>query len=261
MSHYEESCIIFSPHPDDACLGCGGTIAKKIKNGEKVIVVNLTDGRNCFLLNFGIENPLPEQIGRIRRKEETKAMKILGVEEKDILFLNGRDGLLHKNKKDMKRKIAEIIEKYRPSEFFIPSIIDKHPDHILTNILLRKISLNFSSKPTIYEYFVWSRKKIEKIALSNIIRIIIKDEIDMKREAISCYRSQILRFLSNQKKPILPRNFLEPFYKDYEVFKIRKNCKLSGKDFLSMMRLKIVSNMVSIYHDFKLYRLRQFFML
>ena len=44
----EHNVIIFSPHPDDETLGCGGTIAKKVKEGYQVKIVFMTDGRNAF---------------------------------------------------------------------------------------------------------------------------------------------------------------------------------------------------------------------
>ena len=36
--------LVIAPHPDDAELGMGGTIAKMIARGWKVGIVDLTDG-------------------------------------------------------------------------------------------------------------------------------------------------------------------------------------------------------------------------
>ena len=30
-----QKIVIFSPHPDDATLGCGGTICKRLKGGRE----------------------------------------------------------------------------------------------------------------------------------------------------------------------------------------------------------------------------------
>ncbi len=38
------SALVFSPHPDDECLGCGGTIIRKKQAGSTVKIVHLTDG-------------------------------------------------------------------------------------------------------------------------------------------------------------------------------------------------------------------------
>ena len=39
--------MIVAAHPDDAELAMGGTIAKMIEYGWDVVIVDLTDGRNC----------------------------------------------------------------------------------------------------------------------------------------------------------------------------------------------------------------------
>lgn len=36
--------LICCAHPDDETLGCGGTIAKHIRNGDKVFCISMTDG-------------------------------------------------------------------------------------------------------------------------------------------------------------------------------------------------------------------------
>ncbi len=38
------SALVFSPHPDDESLGCGGTIIKKKSLGARVKLVHMTDG-------------------------------------------------------------------------------------------------------------------------------------------------------------------------------------------------------------------------
>ena len=74
------STIVFSPHPDDETLGCGGTIAMKIKKGYNVSIVFMTDGRNALLEKFDIRsNPSPQKLKGIRKEEAKQATKILGV--------------------------------------------------------------------------------------------------------------------------------------------------------------------------------------
>ena len=84
-----KNITIFTPHPDDETLGCGGTIVKKISEGFNVIIIVLTDGSNTFSHMFGITNdPTPQELSMIRKEELRNAMKILGVSNDDLFFLN-----------------------------------------------------------------------------------------------------------------------------------------------------------------------------
>jgi LmbE family N-acetylglucosaminyl deacetylase len=41
----EKSILVFAPHPDDETLGCGGTIANRVREGHEVEIFFMTDGR------------------------------------------------------------------------------------------------------------------------------------------------------------------------------------------------------------------------
>ncbi len=63
--------LICVAHPDDETIGCGGTIAKHIKNGDKVFCISMTDGVSSRD-NF-------KNLDIIKRKNsKKKAEKILG---------------------------------------------------------------------------------------------------------------------------------------------------------------------------------------
>ena len=44
MKDIKLDILAFGANPDDVELGCGGTIAKEIKNGKKVGIIDLTRG-------------------------------------------------------------------------------------------------------------------------------------------------------------------------------------------------------------------------
>src|ERR1700730_8035165 len=78
--------VVFSPHPDDESLGCGGTILKKKQAGATVQPVHVSDG--------GGSSPLIPRDERtaMRRQESRSAGRVLGVD--DICFLDFPDGQL-----------------------------------------------------------------------------------------------------------------------------------------------------------------------
>lgn len=94
--------LVFSPHPDDETLCCGGTIIKAIKKRKKVKVVFLTNGdgfETSASLLFGkkAEELVPEdyiQLGEERQKEAIDAARVLGLKENDLIFLGYPDGEL-----------------------------------------------------------------------------------------------------------------------------------------------------------------------
>lgn len=111
--------LVFAPHPDDAAIGCGGTIAKlAVKN--RVAVVYLTSGESGSI-------SLPEKkLANFREAEAKKSARILGV--KKTVFLRNPDGFLEFDKKNQKR-IVGIIRKEKPGLVFCPYPEDRHRDH------------------------------------------------------------------------------------------------------------------------------------
>ena len=110
--------LVFSPHPDDETLGCGGTIALYADKIDFTVVA----------LSNGEAVDIPEDNkGELRKKELADAVKILGV--RDIIFLNLPDGRFEENSDQIQKKISEICSRKDPELIFAPSPIDSHPDH------------------------------------------------------------------------------------------------------------------------------------
>jgi LmbE family N-acetylglucosaminyl deacetylase len=87
--------LVLSVHPDDAELGCGGTILKHIALGKKVGIVDLTQGE------LGTRGS-----AEIRAKEAQAAAKILGLAVRENLAIP--DGFFE-NTKQYQLKVIEAI--------------------------------------------------------------------------------------------------------------------------------------------------------
>lgn len=107
--------LVLAAHPDDAELCCGGTIAKHVKAGYKVGIVDLTRGE------LGTRGT-PE----IRDKEAAEAAKILGLSIRENLKLE--DGFF-KNDREHQLAIIRVIRKYKPEIVLANAVYDRHPDH------------------------------------------------------------------------------------------------------------------------------------
>ena len=107
--------LVFAAHPDDAELGCAGTIVAHIAAGKKVGIVDLTRGE------LGTRGT-PET----RLAEAAAASEVLGLEVRDNLdFADG----FFLNDKEHQLKIVEKIRQYKPELVIMNAIHDRHPDH------------------------------------------------------------------------------------------------------------------------------------
>lgn len=107
--------LVFAVHPDDAELGCSGTILKHIAAGYKVGIVDLTRGE------LGTRGT-----AETRDSESVESTKILGLHARENLEM--RDGFF-KNDEEHQLRIIQMIRKYRPEIVLSNALHDRHPDH------------------------------------------------------------------------------------------------------------------------------------
>jgi N-acetylglucosamine malate deacetylase 1 len=107
--------LVLAAHPDDAELGCGGTIARHVNMGHKVGVVDFTKGE------LGTRGT-PET----RASESAESSKILGLSVRENLGLP--DGFFH-NDKEHQLAVIQAIRRYQPEIVLANAIYDRHSDH------------------------------------------------------------------------------------------------------------------------------------
>jgi bacillithiol biosynthesis deacetylase BshB1 len=177
--------LVLSVHPDDAELGCSGTILKHIALGYKVGIVDLTRGE------LGTRGS-----AEIREQEAAAAAKILGIAVRDNLAIP--DGFFE-NTREYQLKVIAAIRKYQPEIVITNAYYDRHPDHGRANELveasaflsgLRKIETFENGKPQ----QEWRPKQVLHFIQDNYIKpdilIDITEYWDKKVESIYAYGSQ-----------------------------------------------------------------------
>lgn len=102
-------------HPDDVELGCSGTLINEIKKGEKVGIIDLTQGE------LGTRGNI-----ETRYAESAKAAMIIGVSVRENLKM--RDGFFI-NDEEHQMKLIQAIRKYQPQIVIGNILHDRHPDH------------------------------------------------------------------------------------------------------------------------------------
>jgi bacillithiol biosynthesis deacetylase BshB1 len=107
--------LVIAAHPDDAELGCSGTIAAHIAKGYKVGIVDLTHGE------MGTRGT-PET----RLQESAEAARILGLSARENL---GFKDIYFKDDEAHQLELIKVIRKYQPEIVLANAITDRHPDH------------------------------------------------------------------------------------------------------------------------------------
>ena len=142
--------LFFGAHADDLELSCGGTIAKSVKDGLRVGMIELTRGE------MGTRGT-PE----IREREARAAAGILGAHVREQLDL-GDGGL--RTGRDEEMAVIDVVRRFRPEVIFAPLPDERHPDHVRTGRLvtdaafyagLRAIQTKFGAhRPQVTAYYM-----------------------------------------------------------------------------------------------------------
>ena len=174
--------LAFSPHPDDADMGCGGLLLKLKSMGYKTGIIDVTEAELS-------SNGDPDT----RKKETLNASKILKLDIRENLKIS--DGAVANNLEN-RLKIIEIIRKYKPSLAVIPYEKDRHPDHENSSKLLKDAIFisglkNFKTDSQFHKPKIVISYMLNYQFKPNFI-VDISDYYIQKMEAFAAYKSQFL---------------------------------------------------------------------
>jgi LmbE family N-acetylglucosaminyl deacetylase len=234
------SAMVFSPHFDDECLGCGGTILSMRRQGSEVKIVFMTDGSKSH------RHLMPEdELRCVRAAEGRAAAEAIGVDCEDVFLLGFEETRLADHAKAAIAAVVGLLNQHQPDAVFIPSPYDFPADHVATGRIVRAAMVVAGSQATVYEYPIWfwrtwpwtpwpapwsqslRETKWTLIAALRLlreyrIRVPIADVLAEKRAALVCHRSQVERLVERPDWSILADvsdgEFLACFLRDYEFF-------------------------------------------
>lgn len=177
--------LIFAIHPDDAELGCAGTIAKLVREGKKVGIIDMTRG------DLGSRGT-PE----LREQEAQRAGEILGIHARENLKF--RDGFFVQDETHQ-MEVIKMIRKYQPDILLANSPVERHPDHGRASKLvrdatfysgLRKIETTLDGQPQEH----WRPGRvffyIQDYSLEPDFVVDISEFYDIKKKALQAFSSQ-----------------------------------------------------------------------
>ena len=175
--------LVLAPHPDDECIGCGGTLALHARRGDRVRVAFLTSAE------VGLKHLKPEEAWSIREAEARKACRLLKAAAVDFLRLP--DWFLGEHIASAAGRVLPLIEEWRPELIYLPHELEWHPDHKATLPIVRSALGEYSKQPgqrycpVLRTYEVWT-PMLEHTHAENITAT-----MDVKLRALKQHVSQI----------------------------------------------------------------------
>jgi LmbE family N-acetylglucosaminyl deacetylase len=164
--------LVISPHTDDGELGCGGTIAKLIEEGNEVEYVALS----CC------EKSVPPQYPRdILSREVKAATKILGIKNPILFSFEVRE--FPKLRQEILDALIRLRNKIQPDMVFTPSRFDTHQDHKTTV----EETIRAFKQCTILGYEQpWNNITFNTLAFVPLM----EEHVTKKIDALNCYETQ-----------------------------------------------------------------------
>ena len=108
--------LVVSPHPDDAELALGGTLARAKAQGYSTAIIDLTKGEAAT-------KGTPE----IRAEEAAAAAKILKLDvRKNLAWPDSRIF----DSEDKRLQLGRVLRELKPRVVVAPHPNDRHPDHV-----------------------------------------------------------------------------------------------------------------------------------
>lgn len=112
--------LVLAPHTDDGEFGCGGSIARFIAEGDRVIYAAFSAAE---------QSVLPHLPRDILRHEVLRATARLGIAEGDTLVYDFPVRYFPERRQDILERLVQLNRDIQPDLVFLPSRNDTHQDH------------------------------------------------------------------------------------------------------------------------------------
>jgi bacillithiol biosynthesis deacetylase BshB1 len=176
--------LVFAPHPDDAEIHCGATIAAHVRQGARVVVVDATRGE------LGSRGTVAD-----REREAAAAAAVLGIALRDNLELP--DGGLMPGDRGQRDAVVEAIRRHAPRTVLGIGAGARHGDHLaLHQLVLGAVKMAAlhrfpSAYPAVANIRLWCYEAELPLAAPALLVPCSEDDWQRKQAAVRCYGSQL----------------------------------------------------------------------
>lgn len=183
--------LIVAAHPDDEVLGCFGTVSKLIKEGYEAYTLILGEGKTSRLDTRKVEEN-KEQL-EILNDEIKKANDIIGIKKCFVYdFPDNRFDSV--DLLDIIKVISKIKEEIKPDIIFTHYENDLNIDHKITYqaVITATRPMENERVKEIYSFEILSSTEWQyPISFSPDVFFDIQDTIELKLNAMQCYKSEL----------------------------------------------------------------------
>lgn len=171
--------LAIGAHTDDIELMCGGTIAKFIENNCHVYYTTFS---------FADKSLTEEFSPGVTKKEVYEASTILGVSPLNVTLFNYDVRDFPKFRQDILENLIELRDKIEPNFILTHNTNDTHQDH---KIIAEETYRAFKQTASIWGYESFHNNR----TFNNTLYVkLTKRHIDIKLDAISKFKSQIIKY-------------------------------------------------------------------
>ncbi|MCU0652666.1 MAG: PIG-L family deacetylase [Candidatus Pacebacteria bacterium] len=175
-----DKILIICPHTDDGELGCGGAIAKFIREGKEVFYAAFSSADESVPPGFPRD---------ILKTEVREATRILGLKPENLILFNYPVRNFPGHRQQILDDLIGLKRKIDPGIVMLPSVFDVHQDHqVMYQEGLRAFK---GTQVSILGYELpWNNLTFE----TESFVVLGKSDLDKKIAALACYKSQGNRF-------------------------------------------------------------------
>jgi len=169
-----KTILILAPHTDDGELGCGGLIAKAIRQGSNVFYAAFSTADESVPKHFP-----SDQLA----KEVKEATQLLGIETKNLFIYNHSVRKLNTVRQEILEELIHLRELIKPDLVLLPSQKDIHQDHItVTSEGIRA----FKNCSILGYELIWNNLSFA----TDCFITLTQEDIDKKIKALKAYKTQ-----------------------------------------------------------------------
>ena len=170
--------LVLAPHTDDGEIGCGGTIARFVEEGQEVHYLAFSPARKSLR-----EQGRPEDL---LVKEVTRATRILGIKPENLHVCDFDVRKFDSCRQDILDVLIKFKRNLKPNLVLAPSTNDIHQDHA---VVAREALRAFKTATILGYEMPWNNIEFQ----TRVFLLLQERHLRAKVDALKCYESQAHR--------------------------------------------------------------------